>query len=178
MIFHSTKINGVHIIEPELQKDERGYFGRIFCQDTLMNAGIEFSVRQVSQALSVKKGTVRGLHFQKGPAAEQKIVQCMRGAMYDVVVDLREGSSTYGQWIAEMLTEENKKKIYIPKGCAHGFQTLADNSEILYLMSAFYAPEYYMGARWDDPVLHIAWPAAETRIISEQDRNWPLLLPL
>lgn len=178
MIFHSTRIKGVHIIEPELQKDERGYFGRIFCQDTLMNARITFSVRQVSQALSVKKGTIRGLHFQKGPAAEQKIVQCIQGAIYDVVVDLRKGSSTYGQWIAETLTEENKKKIYIPKGCAHGFQTLADNSEILYLMSAFYTPEYYTGVRWDDPLLHIVWPAAEIRIISEQDRNWPLLLPL
>lgn len=175
MIFHATKIKGVYVIEPELRSDERGYFTRMFCQNEFMNAGIDFSVLQVSHALSVKKGTVRGLHFQKGPVAEQKIVQCARGAIYDVVVDLRKDSLTYGKWMTEELTEENKKEIYIPKGCAHGFQTLVDNSEILYLMSALYTPEYYTGVRWDDPLLNIAWPAAETRIISEQDRNWPLL---
>lgn len=175
MIFRPTQLEGVMVIDPELQSDARGYFGRIFCQNELMNAGIDFTVRQVSQALSLKKGTVRGLHFQKEPKAEQKIVQCMRGAIYDVVVDLRNSSSTYGKWIAEELTEENKKKIYIPKGCAHGFQTLADNSEILYFMSAFYTKGYYGGVRWNDPLLNIKWPEAETRIISEQDRNWPLL---
>ena len=175
MIFRKTKIKDVYIIEPELHKDERGYFGRIFCQEELSKTGIDFTVRQASQALSLKKGTIHGMHFQREPVAEKKIVQCIRGAIYDVVVDLRKSSDTYGQWIAEELNEENKKKIYIPEGCAHGFQTLTDNCERLYFVSELYSPENCGGIRWDDPSLKIEWPIKDSVIISVQDRQWPLL---
>ena len=175
MIFYKTKIKDVYIIEPEFHRDERGYFGRIFCQDELSKVGIDFIVRQASQGLSLKKGMIHGIHFQREPAAEKKIVQCIRGAIYDVVVDLRKDSETYGQWIAEELSEENKKKIYIPEGCAHGFQTLVDNSERLYLMSEFYSSKHCDGLRWDDPSLKITWPIQDSVVISEKDRQWPLL---
>ena len=175
MIFQPTQLKGVFVIEPEFQHDERGYFSRIFCQNEFSRMGIEFIVRQASQSFNVNKGTLRGLHFQNDPAVEQKIVQCLRGAMYDVVVDLRKDSATYGKWIAEELTEKNKKKMFVPKGCAHGFQTLVDNTEVLYFMSEFYSPKQYAGLRWNDPFLKIEWPLKNSVIVSAQDGQWPLL---
>ncbi len=175
MIFQPTKLKGVFVIEPEFQRDDRGYFSRIFCQKELLRVNIDFTIRQISQSYNAKKGTIRGMHVQHEPAAEQKIVQCLRGIVYDVVIDVRKNSATYGQWIAEELSEHNKKKIYVPTGCAHGFQTLVDSSEMLYAMSEFYSPECYAGVRWNDPLFNIPWPIQNSVILSEQDKQWPLI---
>ena len=174
MIFHKTKIEGLYIIEPELKTDERGYFARVFCKKELTKIGFNFEVIQINRSLNKKKGIIRGMHFQKAPKAEDKIVQCLNGAIYDVAVDLRQGSPTYGQWVAEELTEDNKKMFLIPKGFAHGFQSLKDNSEILYFLSELYSPEYESGVRWNDPFLNIKWPI-KNPLLLERDKNWPLI---
>lgn len=173
MIFHKTKIEGLYIIEPELRVDERGYFARVFCKEEFSKIGFNFEIVQINRSLSERGGTLRGMHFQKPPKAEDKIIQCLKGAIYDVAVDLRKDSPTYGQWVAEELSENNKKIFFIPKGFAHGFQTLTDNCEVLYFMSEFYSLEYGSGVRWDDPFFNIKWPIKPT-IISDKDKNWPL----
>lgn len=173
MIFHKTKIEGLYIIDPEFKIDERGYFGRVFCVEELKKQGLDFTLVQASQSFSKKKGTIRGMHFQKEPKAEDKIVQCLRGAIYDVAVDLRPGSSTYGKWVAVELNEDNKKIFYIPKGFAHGLQTFTDDCVVQYFMSEFFSPEYASGACWNDPFFGISWPI-ENPTISEKDKNWPL----
>ncbi len=174
MIFKKTKIEGLYIIEPELKVDERGYFTRIFCQEELVKTGLSFNVAQINQSLTKKKGTIRGMHFQKPPKAEDKIVQCLKGAIYDVVIDLRPDSSTYSQWVAEELSGQNKKMFFIPKGFAHGFQALVDNCEVQYFVSEFYSPEYARGIRWNDSRFNIQWPI-KNPILSKKDKNWPLL---
>ena len=174
MIFHKTKIEGLYIIESELKIDERGYFARIFCKEEFAKIGLNFEIVQVNRSLNLKKGTLRGMHFQKPPKAEDKIVQCLKGAIYDVAIDLRKDSPTYGEWLAEELNEESKKMFLIPKGCAHGFQTLTDNCELLYFMSEFFSPENASGVRWDDPFFNIPWPI-KNPILSEGDKNWPFI---
>jgi len=174
MIFHKTKIDGLYIIEPESKIDERGDFARIFCKKELAKINFNFEVAQINRSLNKKKGIIRGMHFQKTPKAEDKMVQCIRGAIYDVAVDLRRDSLTYGQWVAEKLTENNRKMFLIPKGFAHGFQSLRNDSKILYFLSEFYFPEYESGVRWNDPFLDIRWPI-KNPILSEKDRNWPLI---
>ena len=174
MIFNKTKINGVYIIKPELKIDERGYFTRIFCKEEFLKIGLDFNIVQINQSLTKKKGTIRGMHFQQEPKMEDKIVQCLKGAIYDVVIDLRENSSTYGQWVAEELSEDNKRIFFIPKGFAHGFQALTNNCKTLYFMSEFHAPECASGVRWNDPFFNIKWPLKLTTI-SEKDKNWPLI---
>lgn len=175
MIFTKTKIEGLYVIEPELKRDERGYFARIFCKDEILKAtGLDFDIKQANKSLTNKMGTIRGMHFQKEPKAEVKIVQCLKGEIYDVVVDLRKDSKTYGQWVSEKLTEDNKKMFFVPKGCAHGFQTLVDDCELSYFMSEFYSKEDAVGVRWDDPLLNIKWPIKNS-FLSEKDKNWPLI---
>lgn len=174
MKFKETKIKGLYIINPESKIDERGYLMRIFCEEELKKNGLEFKIVQANQTLTKKKGIIRGMHFQKPPKAEDKIVQCLKGAIYDVAVDLREDSPTYGQWVAEKLTEDNKKMFLIPKGFAHGFQTLTDNCEVQYFMSEFYSPEHSSGVRRDDPFFNIKW-SIENSTLSEKDKNWPLM---
>lgn len=174
MIFRETKIKDLYIIEPELKIEERGYFARIFCKKELAKVGFDFEVVQINRSLNKKRGVIRGLHWQRSPKAEDKIVQCIRGAIYDVAIDLRQDSPTYGHWLAEELTENNKKMFLIPKGFAHGFQTLTDNAEVLYLMSEFYSPEQESGVRWYDPSFNIQWPI-KNPILSEKDKNWPLV---
>ena len=174
MIFHETKIQGLYVIDSEANVDERGYFMRTFCKNELDEKGLDFNIAQVNRSLTKQKGTIRGMHFQKDPKSEIKIVGCLKGAIYDVVVDLREDSSTFGQWVAFKLSEENKKLFYIPKGCAHGFQTLTDDCELLYFMSEFYSPEHTSGVRWNDPFFNIPWPI-KNPILSEKDKNWPLI---
>jgi len=175
MIFNKTKLDGVYVIEPELKVDERGYFNRIFCREEMAKNRINFNIIQVNHSLTKEKGAIRGMHFQKEPKAEDKIVQCLKGAVYDVAADVRENSPTFGQWVAEKLTEENKKMIYIPKGFAHGFQTLTENSFLQYFMSEFYSPEHSSGVRWNDPFFNISWPIKNPTAISEKDQNWPLI---
>ncbi|MCX6721520.1 MAG: dTDP-4-dehydrorhamnose 3,5-epimerase [Candidatus Staskawiczbacteria bacterium] len=174
MIFHKTKIKDVYIIEPELVDDERGYFGRFFCKKEFEGQRLNFEIVQINRSLINKKGTIKGLHFQKWPKAEVKIVQCLKGKIFDVAVDLRKDSATYGQWVRVELTQDNKKMFLIPKGCAHGFQSLKKDSEILYFISEFYSPENESGVRYDDPFLNIKWPI-ENPSLSERDKKWPLI---
>ena len=175
MKFKETKLKGLYIIEPEIHFDDRGYFARIFCKQELSKTGIDFNIVQANRSLNKKQGTIRGMHFQKPPKAENKIIQCIKGKIYDVAIDLRQDSPTYGEWVAEELSEENKKMFLIPKGFAHGFQTLTDSCEILYFMSEFYSPQYESGVRWNDPFFNIKWPIKDP-ILSEKDKNW-LLIP-
>lgn len=174
MKFKETKIKGLYIIEPELKIDKRGYFFRVFCERELAEIGIEFKLVQINQSLAKKKGTIRGLHFQQYPHREAKFVQCLKGRIYDVVVDLRKDSYTYMQWVGVELSKEGRGMFLVPKGCAHGFQTLEDNSEVQYFVSEYYAPEYENGIRWDDPSFNIKWPI-EPPFLLERDKNWPLI---
>ena len=154
--------------------DERGYFFRVFCRNELKKIGFDFKVVQVNRSLTRKKGAIRGLHFQRAPKAEDKIISCLKGRAYDVAVDLRKNSSTYGQWVAEELNEKNKKMFLMSKGLAHGFQALTNNCELLYFMSEFYSQKHSDGIRWDDPFIKIKWPMKPT-VISGKDKNWPLI---
>lgn len=171
MKFRKTKIKGVYIIEPELKKDRRGYFTRVFCQKEIKSLGINFNIVQVNRSFTEKKGTIRGLHYQKLPYQEEKIVQCLKGEIYTVVLDLRRNSHTFGKWISEKLSEKNKRMILVPKGCANGFQTLTNNCLIEYFMSEYYSPKSGTGIRWNDPFFKIKWPIKKI-ILSEKDKNW------
>ncbi len=172
MKFHKTKIKGVFIIEPELKKDKRGYFFRAFCKNEIMKSlRIDFNVAQINRSLTRKKGTIRGLHYQKSPHREDKIVQCLRGEIYVVVLDLRKNSPGFGKWVSSIISEKNKKMLLVPKGCTVGIQTLTNDCEMLYYMSEYYSPEYYSGIRWDDPFFKIKWPI-KNPFISEKDKTW------
>ncbi|TSC95198.1 MAG: dTDP-4-dehydrorhamnose 3,5-epimerase [Parcubacteria group bacterium Licking1014_1] len=174
MIFNKTKIKGLYIIEPELKIDNRGYFVEIFSKKEFSKKGLVFNIMRSCQSLTKKRGIIRGMHFQKESKAEIKIVQCLKGAIYDVAIDLRENSPTYGQYVSLELNEKNKKMFFIPKGFAHGFQTLVNNCQVQYFMSEIYSPEYASGVRWNDPFFNIKWPIKNI-ILSEKDKNWPLL---
>ena len=154
--------------------DERGYFARVFCKKEFAGIGVDFEIVQINRSLNKKKGIIRGMHFQRSPMAEDKIVQCTKGAIFDVAVDLRQGSPTYGQWVAEELSEDNKKMFLIPKGFAHGFQSLTKDSEVFYFLSQFYSHSHQAGVRFDDPFLNIKWPI-KNPLLLERDRNWPLI---
>lgn len=171
MIFKETKLKGAYIIELEPIEDERGFFARSFCIEEFKKNGINFNIVQCNISYNEKKGTLRGMHYQVAPYEEAKLVSCIKGAIYDIIIDLRKSSFTYCQWVAVELTAENYKMLYIPKGFAHGFQTLEDNSVVFYQMSEFYHPECARGVRWDDPAFGIKWPLAEV-IISAKDRGY------
>lgn len=172
MIFTKTEIDGVWIIEPEPRMDPRGYFARLFCKKELAQIGVDFDIKQINRSFSKKRGTLRGLHYQKEPTWEAKIVQCVRGAIYNVVVDFRKDSPTFKKWIAVELSEDNKKMIYTPKGFVNGFQALTDNCELLYFMSEYYSPEHAAGLRYNDIVFNINWPI-ENPELSEKDSQLP-----
>lgn len=178
MIFRETKLAGVYIIDAEPIADERGAFTRTFCARAFAAHGLETAIDQCSASFNAKKGTLRGLHYQAPPHSEAKLVRVTAGAIYDVAVDLRAGSPTYGQWAAAELTAENRRMLYIPKGCAHGFQTLMDASELFYQIAEFYEPASARGLRWDDDDLAITWPDKDTPILSERDRSFPRLRDL
>lgn len=171
MIFTKTKIKGVFLVDPEPKTDERGYFQRVYCVDEFVEQGIDFKIVQVNQAMSLKKGTIRGPHMQKYPKAEAKLMQCIRGSVFDVSIDLRKESPTFGQWIGNLLTEENKKMIFVPKGIMHGYQALEDGATVQYPVSEFYSPKDVTGIRWDDPFFKIEWPIKKV-IASKIDKNW------
>jgi dTDP-4-dehydrorhamnose 3,5-epimerase len=171
MIFTETKIKGVYIIEPELLTDERGFFARSFCKEEFKKHGLETDIVQCNISYNKKKGTLRGMHYQVPPFEEAKIVSCTKGSIYDVVVDLRKESLTYCQWVATELSEKNFKMMYIPRGCAHGFQTLEDKAIVYYQMTEFFHPECARGIRWIDPSIGIVWPVP-AMIISEKDKNY------
>jgi dTDP-4-dehydrorhamnose 3,5-epimerase len=176
MIFKETTLPGAYVIEPERINDHRGFFARVWCKKELQQRGLNGDLSQSNIGFSHRKGTLRGLHFQRFPYAESKIVRCTRGAIFDVIVDLRPESSTYKCWFGVGLSDENRKMIYVPEGMAQGYLTLRDDTEINYHTSQFFNPEAATGVRFDDPVLAIQWPLAAS-VVSEQDRNWPLLAP-
>jgi dTDP-4-dehydrorhamnose 3,5-epimerase len=174
MQFTETRVAGAWIIDPSPHHDDRGRFMRAWCAREFELLGIHFFPVQANMQFSPRKGTLRGLHLQITPALEAKLVRCTRGAVFDVAADLRPTSPSFGQWCSVELTPENGRMLYVPEHCAHGFQTIEENSEVMYLTSAFYAPESCRGARFDDPALGIQWPLPVSAI-SEQDRSWPLL---
>ena len=176
MRFTETSLHGAIIVDPTPHEDARGRFMRAWCAHEFSDHGIEFNPVQANMGFSVTKGTIRGMHFQEAPALEAKLVRCTRGSMFDVVLDLRPNSKTYGQWYGTELTAENGRMLFVPELCAHGYQTLEENTEVHYMTSAFYTPSAARGARFDDPFFAIKWPLTPT-VVSEQDRNWPLVTP-
>ena len=174
MKFVPTPFEGAFVVEPELLEDERGSFARSFCQEEFRAHGLDPVIAQCNISFNKRRGVLRGLHYQVKPHEEAKLVRCTRGAIWDVIVDLREGAPTRYRWFATELTADNRRALYIPRGFAHGFQTLADNSEVFYQMSEFYHPESARGVRWNDPVIGIAWPLADP-VVSPRDRSYPLL---
>ena len=173
MIFTETVLGGAYVVELERIEDERGFFARAWCTNELAAHGLSTRLAQCSVSFNRRKGTLRGIHYQAAPNQEAKAVRCTRGALYDVIIDLRPASPTFRRWVAVELTAENRKMVYVPEGFAHGFQTLEDDTEIFYMISTAYAPESARGVRWDDPAFGIDWPPAEPRIMAERDRTYP-----
>jgi len=174
MHFIETCIVGAMVINPNPYQDDRGRFMRAWCTREFAEHGLDFLPVQANMGFSARKGTTRGMHFQVEPSLEAKLVRCTRGTIFDVVLDLRPGSPTYGKWYGTELGAENGRMLYVPKHCAHGYQTLEDDTEMHYMTSAFYAPESGRGVRFDDPAFDIQWPL-EATVVSEQDLNWPLI---
>ena len=172
MIYHPCKLAGVFEIRLDVKPDERGFFARTWCRDEFEEHGLDPRMVQCSLSFSTVKGTLRGMHYQTAPYAETKLVRCTRGAVYDVVVDLRRGSPTRKDWFAVILSADARNMVYVPQGCAHGFLTLERGSEVFYQMSEFYNTESARGVRWDDPAFAITWPE-KVEVISERDQNYP-----
>ncbi|NOV04245.1 dTDP-4-dehydrorhamnose 3,5-epimerase [Paenibacillus planticolens] len=170
----STKLPGVVVLEPKAHGDHRGFFMESYNQQTLANAGIHHAFIQDNHSLSVEAGVLRGLHYQLEPKALTKLVRVVSGAVYDVVVDIRKGSPTFGEWVGVILSADNKRQILVPKGFAHGACTLVPNTQLLYKVDDYYSPEHDRGIAWDDPDLGIAWPISQP-ILSERDRQQPAL---
>jgi dTDP-4-dehydrorhamnose 3,5-epimerase len=174
MIFRETRLKGAWVIEPEPVRDERGFFARTYCEEEFASRGLETRYVQSNISYNRRRGTLRGLHYQVPPHEEAKVVRCTRGSMWDVIVDLRGSSSTFGKWIAHELSDDNRLALYVPKGFAHGFQALSDDVEVLYHMSTVYHPGSAAGIRFDDPAISIQWPLP-AEFVSERDRLLPLL---
>lgn len=172
MIFTETKLNGAFIVEPELLKDERGFFARTWCKREFYSQGLNPNLLQCNVSFNKHRGTLRGMHYQAAPHEEAKLVRCTIGSINDVIIDLRPESPTFKAWFSVELTAENRKMIYIPEGFGHGFITLQDNTEVFYQMSEFYAPECARGIRWNDPAFGIDWPE-DVKVISERDNQYP-----
>jgi dTDP-4-dehydrorhamnose 3,5-epimerase len=172
MIFRELNLPGAFVLEPERVEDERGFFARAFCREELAAHGLDPTVAQCSLSFNRRRGTLRGMHYQAAPAEEAKLVRCVRGAIHDVIVDVRPASPTLGRHAAARLDADNRLALYVPPGFAHGFQTLEDDTELYYQMSAAYSPEHARGFRHDDPELGIAWPLPVS-VISERDRTLP-----
>jgi len=160
MKFIETKLKGAYIIEPELLEDQRGFFARTFCQREFETHGLNPKLVQCSIAYNRRKGTLRGMHYQVAPMEEAKLVRCTQGAIYDVIIDLRPDSPTYREWVSVELNANNRRMLYVPEGFAHGYQTLVDNTEVLYQMSEFYSPEDARIVGWNDPMFGIEWPVS------------------
>jgi dTDP-4-dehydrorhamnose 3,5-epimerase len=176
MRFIDTNVIGARLIEPSPHHDDRGRFMRVWCAQEFSENGLAFVPVQANMGFSRNRGTTRGMHFQDGQAPEAKLVRCTRGSMFDVVLDLRPESPSYGQWYGAELSADNGRMLYVPECCAHGYQTLEDCTEMYYMASSFYTPTAVRGARFDDPAFGIQWPLTATAL-SEQDRSWPLAKP-
>ena len=174
MIFTETRLAGVYLIEPEPRRDERGFFARVWCEREAVARGLEGRMVQCSLSHTLRRGTLRGMHFQFPPAAETKLVRCTRGAIVDVIVDLRPESPTYLRHVAVELNEDNQRALYVPERFAHGYQVLRDNTDTSYQVGEFYAPGLESGLRYDDPRLGIEWPLPVT-MLADKDRVWRLL---
>lgn len=172
MIFKPANLRGAYVIEPERKDDSRGYFARTFCEKEFDALGLETRIAQCSVSFSRRKGTLRGMHYQSAPFEEVKVVRCLHGAIFDVIIDLRPHSSTFKKHFAAELSDRNGNALYVPTGFAHGFQTLTDNAEVFYQMSQYYSESHARGVRWNDPTFAIAWPEDE-RTILERDENYP-----
>lgn len=172
MRFISTGLEGAYLVELEKRGDDRGFFARFFCTREFTQMGLEANFVQVNNSLSAHRGTLRGMHYQLAPKSEAKLVRCVRGSMYDVILDLRKDSPTFGHSFGSELTAENRLMMYVPKGFAHGFITLEDNSEALYLVSEFYDPQQERGIRWNDPQFNLKWPFTPA-VVSDKDMHHP-----
>jgi dTDP-4-dehydrorhamnose 3,5-epimerase len=172
VIFLETRLEGAYLIDLDRHSDERGFFARAFCEEEFSQHGLSNRFVQVNDSLAATRGTLRGLHYQLAPHAETKLVRCLRGSLYDVIIDLRQGSRSFGEHLGVELTAENRSMLYVPRGFAHGFITLEGDTEALYFVDACYQPESERGVRWDDPRFGIEWPLEPT-VISEKDRTHP-----
>ena len=173
MLFTETKLLSAYVIELQKIEDARGFFARTWCQKEFAAYGLNPNVMQCNMSFNPKQGTLRGMHYQVAPYEEAKLVRCIKGAIYDVIIDLRPDSPTFMQWLGIELTADNRKMLYVPEGFAHGFQTLCDNTEVFYQVSQFYQPGAEHGIRWNDPAFGIIWPETEHRQLSIKDQNWP-----
>ena len=171
MIFRETTLAGAYVIELEKIEDERGFFSRSWCEKEFRQQGLETKLVQANVSFNKRAGTLRGMHYQLPPCEESKVVSCTKGAIYDVIIDLRRNSPTFLQWFGLTLSASNRKTLYVPKSFAHGFQTMEDDSEVFYLMSEFYSQEHARGVRWNDPLVRIIWPM-EPSVLSPRDRQY------
>ncbi|TCS64991.1 dTDP-4-dehydrorhamnose 3,5-epimerase [Varunaivibrio sulfuroxidans] len=172
MRIDKTPIGGVRTVDIDSHGDDRGFFARTYCRREFEAAGIDLTVAQTNLSVNKRRGTLRGLHFQGVPRPDPKLVQCVRGAIFDVAVDLRPASPTFRDWFGVELSAQNRRALFVPPGCAHGFLSLRDDTEVLYLMGEYYEPALAQGVRWDDPAFAIAWPIAPA-VIAPRDRDYP-----
>jgi dTDP-4-dehydrorhamnose 3,5-epimerase len=175
VIFEETALKGAFLIRVEKIKDHRGFFARTWCRKEFLAHGLKGELAQSNVSFNTNKATLRGMHYQVAPYQEAKLVRCTRGAIYDVIIDLRTDSPTFKQWFGVKLTDDNYTMLYVPEGFAHGYQTLEDKVEVAYHSSQFYVSDAERGVRWDDPSINIEWPETEERIISQKDQMWPTL---
>jgi dTDP-4-dehydrorhamnose 3,5-epimerase len=173
MIFSETALLGAYLIDLERIEDSRGFFARSWDELEFAQHDLETRIAQCNTSYNERKGTLRGMHFQRAPHEEVKLIRCLRGALYDVIIDLRADSPTFKRWIGVELSGDNRRMLYVPRGFGHGFQTLADDTETFYMVSDFYTPGAESGVRWDDPAFGIEWPLGEPTEISEKDASWP-----
>jgi dTDP-4-dehydrorhamnose 3,5-epimerase len=171
MIFTETNLDGAYVIEIQQLEDARGFFARSWCKNEFEMHGLTSRLMQSNISFSKKKGTLRGMHYQIAPSQESKLVRCTKGAIYDVIIDLRPNSPTYKQWLGTELTAENYKMLYVPEDFAHGFQTLENDTEVVYQVSQFYSPQSERGVRYNDPAFGIKWPV-DVQVITDKDNNW------
>lgn len=177
MNFTETSIQGAYLVDLRRMEDHRGFFARAWSAREFAEKGLETGYPDVNFSFSTRKGTIRGMHYQKAPYEEAKFVRCVRGALFDVIIDLRPGSPTYLKWAGFEISASSYQAVYVPAGCAHGVQTIEDHSEMLYMVSACYQPGAEGGIRWDDPLFNIQWPDVGPRIVSDKDLSWPDFQP-
>ena len=173
MKFTETKLSGAYVIDLERIEDDRGFFARAWSESELSERGLESHIVQCNTSSNKRASTIRGFHLQKRPHQEVKMIRCVRGALHDVIIDLRQGSPTFMEWIGVDLTDEDRRMLYVPRGFAHGYQTLVDDTEAFYMVTDPYTPGAEVGIRWDDPAFKIEWPMGEPASVSEKDRAWP-----
>jgi dTDP-4-dehydrorhamnose 3,5-epimerase len=173
VLFTATELEGAYVVDLERRGDERGFFARAWCTNEFADQGLSTQIVQCNLSFNQHRGTLRGMHFQREPRAEAKLVRCTRGAVYDAIIDLRPDSPSYLRWFGVELTAENRRALYVPEGFAHGYQTLVDDTETFYQVSEFYSPEFEGGVRWNDPTFGIEWPYPEAPLLSPKDASWP-----